>query len=108
MGRGAAPARERAGARRAPKRTASERRDPCCEIKILDSSTWDGPGAVDYEARVDLEAVREAGVQRTLGAMWNGYYSDIGRTVVCGRPGRRQQEVYTAVHARRRSSCARG
>jgi Xaa-Pro aminopeptidase len=34
-----------------------------------------------------------------IGAMWNGYYTDIGRTVVCGRPSRRQQEVYTAVHA---------
>ena len=34
-----------------------------------------------------------------IGAMWNGYYADIGRTVACGRPSRRQQEVYTAVHA---------
>jgi Xaa-Pro aminopeptidase len=34
-----------------------------------------------------------------IGAMWNGYYSDIGRTVICGRPSRRQQEIYTAVHA---------
>jgi Xaa-Pro dipeptidase len=34
-----------------------------------------------------------------IGAMWNGYFSDMGRTVVCGRPSRRQQEVYTAVHA---------
>ena len=33
-----------------------------------------------------------------IGAMWNGYYADIGRTVVCGRPSRRQQELYTAVH----------
>jgi Xaa-Pro dipeptidase len=33
-----------------------------------------------------------------IGAMRNGYYADIGRTVVCGRPSRRQQEVYTAVH----------
>jgi Xaa-Pro aminopeptidase len=37
-----------------------------------------------------------------IGAMWNGYYSDIGRTIVCGRPSRRQQEVFTAVfHALR-------
>ena len=37
-----------------------------------------------------------------IGAMWNGYYSDMGRTVVCGRPSRRQQEIYTAVsHALR-------
>jgi Xaa-Pro aminopeptidase len=33
-----------------------------------------------------------------IGAMWNGYFSDIGRTVICGRPSRRQQEVYTAVY----------
>lgn len=33
-----------------------------------------------------------------IGAMWNGYYSDMGRTVICGRPSRRQQEVYTAVY----------
>jgi Xaa-Pro aminopeptidase len=30
--------------------------------------------------------------------MWNGYFSDVGRTVICGRPHRRQQEVYTAVY----------
>lgn len=33
-----------------------------------------------------------------IGAMWGGYYSDMGRTVICGRPSRRQQEVFTAVH----------
>lgn len=33
-----------------------------------------------------------------IGAMWNGYYSDMGRTVICGRPSRRQQEIYTAVY----------
>ncbi|HLH68571.1 MAG TPA: Xaa-Pro peptidase family protein [Candidatus Dormibacteraeota bacterium] len=33
-----------------------------------------------------------------IGAQWGGYFSDIGRTVICGRPHRRQQEVYTAVH----------
>jgi Xaa-Pro dipeptidase len=32
-----------------------------------------------------------------IGAMWNGYYSDMGRTVVCGRPNQRQREVFTAV-----------
>ena len=30
--------------------------------------------------------------------MLNGYYSDMGRTVICGRPSRRQQEIFTAVH----------
>ncbi len=33
-----------------------------------------------------------------IGAMWSGYFGDMGRTVVCGLPSRRQQEVYTAVH----------
>jgi len=33
-----------------------------------------------------------------IGAMWSGYFGDLGRTVICGRPGRRQQEVYSAVH----------
>jgi Xaa-Pro dipeptidase len=33
-----------------------------------------------------------------IGAMWSGYFGDIGRTVICGKPSRRQQEVYTAVH----------
>jgi Xaa-Pro dipeptidase len=34
-----------------------------------------------------------------IGAQWNGYFSDMGRTVICGEPSRRQQEVFTAVHA---------
>jgi Xaa-Pro aminopeptidase len=33
-----------------------------------------------------------------IGAMWAGYFGDLGRTVICGRPSRRQQEVYSAVH----------
>jgi Xaa-Pro aminopeptidase len=33
-----------------------------------------------------------------IGAMWSGYFGDVGRTVVCGTPRRRQQEVYTAVY----------
>lgn len=33
-----------------------------------------------------------------IGAMWNGYFADIARTVICGKPARKQQEVYTAVH----------
>lgn len=33
-----------------------------------------------------------------IGAMWNGYFADIGRTRVVGKPTRRQQEVYTAVY----------
>jgi Xaa-Pro aminopeptidase len=41
-----------------------------------------------------------------IGAQWSGYFSDIGRTVICGRPSRRQQEVYTAVHAALRAATA--
>jgi len=33
-----------------------------------------------------------------IGAMWSGYFCDMGRTVICGRPSRRQQEIYSAVH----------
>jgi Xaa-Pro aminopeptidase len=33
-----------------------------------------------------------------IGACWNGYFGDVARTVICGKPSRRQQEVYTAVH----------
>ena len=32
-----------------------------------------------------------------IGAMWNGYYADMGRTVICGAPSPRQQEIFTAV-----------
>jgi Xaa-Pro aminopeptidase len=41
-----------------------------------------------------------------IGAQWSGYFSDIGRTVVCGPPQRRQQEVYTAVHQALRAGIA--
>jgi Xaa-Pro aminopeptidase len=33
-----------------------------------------------------------------IGACWNGYFGDVARTVICGSPSRRQQEVYTAVY----------
>jgi Xaa-Pro aminopeptidase len=33
-----------------------------------------------------------------IGAQANGHFSDIGRTVICGTPSRRQQEIYTAVY----------
>ena len=32
-----------------------------------------------------------------IGAMWNGYFGDIGRTVVCGAPSAEQRRVYRAV-----------
>lgn len=33
-----------------------------------------------------------------IGACWGGYYGDIARATVCGKPSRRQQEIYTAVY----------
>lgn len=33
-----------------------------------------------------------------IGACWNGYFGDVARTIVCGSPSRRQQEIYTAVY----------
>jgi Xaa-Pro aminopeptidase len=32
-----------------------------------------------------------------IGAMWCGYYADMGRTVACGEPSARQREIFTAV-----------
>ena len=32
-----------------------------------------------------------------IGAMWNGYFGDIGRTVVCGEPSAAQRRIYRAV-----------
>lgn len=33
-----------------------------------------------------------------IGASWGGYYGDVARATICGRPSRRQQEIYTAVY----------
>jgi Xaa-Pro dipeptidase len=33
-----------------------------------------------------------------IGAMWNGYFADIGRTTVVGRPTQLQKRIYTAVY----------
>jgi Xaa-Pro aminopeptidase len=33
-----------------------------------------------------------------IGAMWNGYFADIGRTMIVGKPTARQRQVYTAVY----------
>ncbi|GIU91728.1 MAG: peptidase M24 [Acidimicrobiia bacterium] len=33
-----------------------------------------------------------------IGAMWNGYFADIGRTTIVGKPTRMQQKIYTAVY----------
>ena len=33
-----------------------------------------------------------------IGAMWNGYFADIGRTTVIGKPNAEQRRIYTAVY----------
>jgi Xaa-Pro aminopeptidase len=33
-----------------------------------------------------------------IGAMWNGYFADIGRTTIIGTPNVQQKKVYTAVY----------
>ena len=33
-----------------------------------------------------------------IGAMWNGYFADIGRTTIVGTPSRDQKKIYTAVY----------
>ncbi|MDH3499570.1 MAG: Xaa-Pro peptidase family protein [Acidimicrobiia bacterium] len=33
-----------------------------------------------------------------IGAMWNGYFSDIGRTTIVGKPSASQKKIYTAVY----------
>ena len=33
-----------------------------------------------------------------IGAMWNGYFADIGRTTMVGKPSKVQKQVYTAVY----------
>jgi Xaa-Pro dipeptidase len=41
-----------------------------------------------------------------IGAMWNGYFTDLGRTTVCGAPSPEQRRVYRAVHAALRAGTA--
>lgn len=33
-----------------------------------------------------------------IGAMWNGYFADIGRTTIIGKPTKQQKQIYTAVY----------
>ncbi len=33
-----------------------------------------------------------------IGASWNGYFGDVARTTICGKPSHEQREIYTAVH----------
>ena len=33
-----------------------------------------------------------------IGAQWNGYFGDVARTVICGKPSDFQKKIYTAVY----------
>ncbi len=33
-----------------------------------------------------------------IGAMWNGYFADIGRTMITGKPSQMQKRIYTSVY----------
>lgn len=33
-----------------------------------------------------------------IGAMWNGYFADIGRTIITGKPSTMQKRIYTSVY----------
>jgi len=33
-----------------------------------------------------------------IGGCWNGYFGDVARTGICGKPSRQQQEIFTAVY----------
>ncbi len=33
-----------------------------------------------------------------IGAMWNGYFADVGRTVICGEPSAAQRRIFRAVY----------
>lgn len=33
-----------------------------------------------------------------IGCMWNGYFADVGRTVICGEPSAEQRRVFRAVY----------
>ncbi len=38
-----------------------------------------------------------------IGCMWNGYFADVGRTVVCGEPSAEQRRIYRAVYEAHRA-----
>jgi len=42
-----------------------------------------------------------------IGANWNGYFGDVARTTVCGKPSRQQQEIFTAVYEALRAGIAK-
>jgi Xaa-Pro dipeptidase len=42
-----------------------------------------------------------------IGANWNGYFGDVARTGICGKPSQRQQEIFTAVYESLRAGLAK-
>ncbi len=42
-----------------------------------------------------------------IGAAWNGYFGDVARTTICGKPSRQQQEIFTAVYDALRAGIAK-
>ena len=42
-----------------------------------------------------------------IGANWNGYFGDVARTSVCGKPSKQQQEIFTAVYEGLRAGIAK-
>ncbi len=38
-----------------------------------------------------------------IGCMWNGYFADVGRTVICGEPSPDQRRIYRAVYEAHRA-----
>src|SRR5207302_3594075 len=41
-----------------------------------------------------------------IGANCNGYFGDVARTTICGKPSRQQQEIFTAVYEALRAGIA--
>jgi Xaa-Pro aminopeptidase len=42
-----------------------------------------------------------------IGANWNGYFGDVARTTICGKPSRQQREIFTAVYEALRAGIAK-
>jgi Xaa-Pro aminopeptidase len=42
-----------------------------------------------------------------IGANWNGYFGDVARTTICGKPSRRQKEIFSAVYEGLRAGIAK-
>lgn len=38
-----------------------------------------------------------------IGGSWSGYFGDVARTFICGKPSQRQKEIYTAVYYAQRA-----